>query len=71
MDEHAVRALESELGGKLPPSLARLDREDLRDLTEAVKEARRRQAAELKAAGEQALQHIPRVLRGPVRKIAG
>ena len=40
-------------------------------LADSVQAARRRQAAELAAAGEQALGHVPRLLRGPIRKIVG
>jgi hypothetical protein len=43
----------------------------LLNLSEAVTAARRRQAAELAAAGDQALRHIPKLLRVPLRKVLG
>lgn len=69
--EEEVRALEGRLGASLPPGVTQLAPEDLRDLLGAINEARRRQAAELQAAGDKALGLIPRLLRGPVRRIAG
>ena|GEM_PF-1581933 len=69
--EEEVRALEARLGGRLPASIARLPAEALRELEAVVAEARRRQAAELHAAGERAYSHIPRLLRGPIRRIVG
>jgi hypothetical protein len=69
--EAARRALEAQLGHRAPEGLERLSEEELSDLGEAVKLARRRQAAALADAGERALNRIPRLLRGPIRKIAG
>jgi hypothetical protein len=66
-----LRGLEAQLGARAPEGLARLDAEHQRDLLAAVQEARRRQAAELEAASEQALRHIPRLLRGPIRRVMG
>lgn len=63
-----LRAL---LGPAAASALARLDDSELRDLSAAVADARRRQAQALAAAGERALSLIPRLLRGPVRKIVG
>jgi hypothetical protein len=56
-----------------PPSSAvgALADEHLSHLAEAIRAARRRQAQELEAASGQALESIPRLLRGPVRKIVG
>jgi hypothetical protein len=39
------------------------------DLAAAIRDAKRRQAAALAAAGEQALGLIPRILRGPIRRL--
>lgn len=69
--EQRLAALGSQLGAPPPPSLARLDDAQLSDLVEAIGEARRRQAAELAAAGEQAFRLLPRVLRGPIRRLMG
>ncbi len=67
----ARRALEEQLGASLPKGVGVLAEEDLEDLGEALRVARRRQAKALAEAGERALSRIPRVLRGPVRKVAG
>jgi hypothetical protein len=66
-----VSALEAELGSTPPPGFAELSENELSDLTSAIREARRRQAAEVAAAGERALSVVPRFLRGPIRKIMG
>jgi hypothetical protein len=52
-----------------PRSLAALPDEALADLADSVHEARRRQAAELAAAGDRAFSLLPRPLRGPIRKL--
>lgn len=45
--------------------------EDLSDLAAALRDARHRQAAALHDAGDRALHRIPRLLRGPIRRIVG
>ncbi len=65
----ALKALESQLRAKPPSGLSVLSEEELQDLAGAVRDARRRQAAELEAAGEKAFGHIPWLLRGPIRKV--
>ncbi len=69
--ENGLRALEAQLAGSVPPGVAQLDDRELRHLADSVRAARHRQAAELAAAGDQALRYIPRLLRGPIRKIVG
>jgi hypothetical protein len=69
--EAALRALEAQLGGKAPKGLKRLSAEELEELGEAVRHARRRQAASLAEAGDKAFGHIPWLLRGPIRKTMG
>ncbi len=71
MGEEAIAELRAQLRADPPPSLGALTSEKLSDLTAAVRDARRRQAAELQAAGDKAYGHIPRLLRGPIRKIVG
>jgi hypothetical protein len=66
-----LQALEHQLGGSVSPAVAALDDAELTTLADAVYAARHRQAAELGAAGEKALGLIPRLLRGPVRKMFG
>lgn len=65
------QALERELRGAAPRGVAALDSDALHDLASAVADARRRQAAEIAAAGERALSHLPALLRVAVRKVAG
>ena len=71
MSQDGLNELAAELRAAPPAGLAALDDEQLRDLAAAVREARHRQAAELAAAGNQALSHIPRVLRIPIRRVLG
>ena len=71
MGEDALSALEAQLRTRAPSGIAGLESDHLMHLADSVQAARRRQAAELAAAGEQALGHVPRLLRGPIRKIVG
>lgn len=64
-----LRALEAELRASAPGAIKQLSDDQLQDLAAAVREARHRQAAELTAAGEKALGHVPRLLRAPVRRV--
>jgi hypothetical protein len=66
-----LQMLERELGGSAPPGVAELDSVHLEHLAAAVAAARRRQAAAAAAASDQALQHVPRLLRTAIRKVAG
>lgn len=71
MTTHRLSALECELGGDAPAALAGLDDADLAHLTSAIAAAHRRQGEELRAAGDQALGFVPRLLRAPIRRIVG
>ncbi len=71
MATKGIQALEAQLQGPVPGSLQDLDDRHLSDLAAAIRDARRRQAAALQTAGDQALSHIPRLLRGPIRKALG
>jgi predicted DNA-binding transcriptional regulator YafY len=62
-------ALRVQLGGTAPDGLRKLSAEQLADLADAIAQARHREAAAIAQASEQALSHIPRVLRGPVRRV--
>jgi hypothetical protein len=66
-----LASLEAELGSAAPSGLARLDADELKDLASAVRDARRRQAAEIDAAADRALGFVPRLLRGPIRRVVG
>jgi hypothetical protein len=67
----AFRALRQQLSGSPPAGLRALSEAELEDLAAAIADARHRQAAALDQAGERALSRIPRILRGPVRKVTG
>lgn len=67
----AIQSLRRQLGETVPAGVRALSEEELADLAAAVQAARHRQAAALDEAGDRALGRIPRVLRGPVRKVAG
>jgi hypothetical protein len=62
-----IQALRRELKGDVPPGIAGLDSEHLQLLAQAVADAKRRQAAEIAAAGDQALKYVPRLLRIAIR----
>ena len=66
-DTHRA-ALSRELGGKLP-DLGALDDADIDALTESLRRARRHQQKQLQQAFDAALEHVPLLLRGAVRKI--
>jgi hypothetical protein len=62
-----TEAIERELAAPPPAGLRELTPEQRDDLAYAIRDAKRRQAAALAAAGEQALGLIPRILRRPIR----
>ena len=65
-------ALRDELGSAPPAGVVEaLSEAEADDLANALADARRRQAAELRAAVHGAYDHVPRLLRGPIRKIFG
>lgn len=66
--EGAAARLETELGARPPQALVELEDDHLEHLAGVIAAARRRQAAELAAAGERGLRFVPRLLRGPLRK---
>jgi hypothetical protein len=69
--DQAFAALAAELGDGVPSGLRDLEPDQLRDLTKAIVDTRHRNSAALAAGGERALNMIPRLLRGPIRKIVG
>jgi len=68
MATKGAEALREELGTPAPKALSSAE---AADLVEAIRTARERQSAELHAAIDAAYHHIPRLLRGPVRKVLG
>ena len=69
--EAEIKALTKQLGQQPPAGVKALPEDELRELEAAIAEARHRQAAALEEAGDRALDRIPRLLRGPVRKVVG
>ncbi|NIH82214.1 hypothetical protein [Amycolatopsis viridis] len=67
----AERTLTEQLGAEPPPGVAALDPAHQRDLADALRSARRRQAAALAKAGNDALKFVPALLRPAVRKAVG
>ncbi|WP_116046465.1 hypothetical protein [Amycolatopsis palatopharyngis] len=66
-----TRGLAEQLGGPLPDGIETLDDANKQVLAEALREARRQQAAALSAAAEDSLKYVPALLRGAVRKAVG
>jgi hypothetical protein len=66
--DDGLKALEAELRAAIPDGVRPIGDDHLQDLADAIKAARHRQVAALGAAGDQALGHIPKLLRGPLRK---
>lgn len=64
-------ALRRELGSAPPAAFETLTAQDGDRLAEALKAARLRQQAELDQALTRALEYVPALMRGPVRKILG
>ncbi len=65
-------ALEEQLGAAPPPGVvAALGPAELEHLAGAVRAARREQRRALARAGDEALRHVPRLVRPAVRKVVG
>jgi hypothetical protein len=64
-------ALEAQLRDQPSSAVGGLADAHLSHLAEAIHAARRHQAAELSTASKQALDGVPRLLRGPIKKIVG
>jgi hypothetical protein len=71
MRDDPLTMLEAELGAAPPAAIAALDQEHLCLLAELLRQAKVREAEALAAATEQALSHVPWVLRGLVKKALG
>ena len=68
MDD-AVDILEGELGGQVPDGLTSLTDEQLLALADLLQDAKARGQEELQEGVEDSLSFVPRLMRGPVRKI--
>ncbi|RJS46393.1 hypothetical protein [Nocardioides cavernaquae] len=67
----ALTELERALGTPVPDAFAALGSADAEHLTAAIRTAQARQGAQLEGAVTDALNHVPRPLRGAVRKAVG
>jgi hypothetical protein len=67
----ALTELERALGVPVPDAFATLATADVEHLAAAIRTAQTRQAAQLEDAVTDALNHVPRPLRGAVRKAVG
>lgn len=71
MTQSALSQLREQLSGDIPEGVSRLGDAALTDLAHAIRDARRREGKALAAAGQRALDRVPRLLRGPIRKVVG
>jgi hypothetical protein len=71
MARKGFEALREQLGGDAPAALKELEPRELEELAGAIREARRREREALIVAGDRALNKIPRVLRGPIKRVVG
>ena len=69
MSTPARRLLEEELDMQLPDGLRALTDEELTDLADRVLEVKQRQSLALEVGIDDALEIVPRLVRGPARKI--
>ena len=69
MTPSGKRRLEDELADKVPDGLEALADGQLTDVADRLHQAKQRQSQALDAAIGQALEIVPRLLRGPVRKV--
>lgn len=65
----AVDTLEDELGGPIPEGLEVLSADQLQTLADLLAAAKARQAQELQQGVQESLDIVPRLMRGPVRRI--
>lgn len=66
-----IEILARELGTDLPEAFDALSKSELAALTAAMRAARSRQKNQLDGALSKALEHVPALMRGPIRRILG
>lgn len=71
MQTDGIGWLKEQLRTTPPAAVAELADQDLRKLGDALRAQRKRQGEALTAASDKALESIPRLLRGPVKKLVG
>ncbi|MCA1682949.1 MAG: hypothetical protein LC685_03000 [Actinobacteria bacterium] len=69
MSRQTNQILKPELGGTVPDGLDVLAEDELHGFAGLLRVAKKRQSQELEAAVEEALDIVPRLLRGTIRKI--
>lgn len=69
MTRAASRILKPELGGSIPSGLDALTEDELTGFAAMLRVAKRRQSQQLESAVDEALDIVPRLLRGTIRKI--
>ena len=69
MSQAVRRILKPELGSSVPAGLDVLTEDELQGFAAMIRVARRRQSEELELAVDQALDIVPRLLRGTIRKM--
>ncbi len=69
MSSPALSTLNHTLGRPLPAALDKLDAQELGLLNQAVSTLKTEQSQHMRQAMEEALKHVPALLRGTVRKI--
>jgi len=69
MTSDTRRTLEKELGGRVPDGLSTLTEEELTDFADRLRTAKERQSQALQSGIDLALEIVPRLARGSVRKI--
>ena len=62
-------ALEQELDGRIPDGLSTLKDDELSELAELLRTAKQRQSQALDQGIDEALEIVPRVARGSVRRM--
>ena len=70
-EEEHLDGLRAELGGRVPPGIDALPPHRVEELTRMIADAKARQEQLLEEGGLTALNHLPRVLRGPFRRALG
>jgi hypothetical protein len=69
MSDDAIDILEEELGARIPEGIEALADDELLLLADLLHEAKATQAQELDEGVEGSLDIVPRLMRGPVRKM--
>jgi hypothetical protein len=69
VSQKALHDLREQLRSDPPSAVVALAEKDLHHLAEAIRTARARQAAALEHAADQGFSYVPRLLRGPIRRI--